>query len=201
MKAVCRFVVACLTEMEVIHWLEGGTLLGAVRENGNLLAWEDDVDISVILDNRATWASLVRGLADRCRRDGYYIDVFEKRGFIAISYDPSLCWPFRLERNRMRGEIRLDLVGFRHAVSNGQSVLERPILKGQMPMTESGWYGVPEEIILPTSTVRFLGDDIACPNQPEPYLHILYGNFEQTRLTYIDDAAAETRHLIDCQPR
>ena len=32
MKAVCRFVVACLTEMEVIHWLEGGTLLGAVRE-------------------------------------------------------------------------------------------------------------------------------------------------------------------------
>ena len=97
----------------------------------------------------------------------------------------------------MRGEIRLDLVGFRHAVSNGKSVLERPILKGQMPMTESGWYGVPEGVILPTSTVRFLGDDIACPNQSESYLRILYGNFEETKLTYVDDAAAETRHLID----
>ena len=97
----------------------------------------------------------------------------------------------------MRGEIRLDLVGFRHAVSNGQPVLERPILKAQMPMTESGWYGVPEEVILPTSTVRFLGVDIACPNHAEFYLHILYGNFEETKLTFVDDAAAEIRHLID----
>ena len=100
----------------------------------------------------------------------------------------------------MRGEIRLDLVGFRHAVSNGESVLERPILKGQMPMTESGWYGVPEKIILPTSTVRFLGDDIACPNQPDSYLRILYGNFEETKLTYFNGAAAEARHLIDWPP-
>ena len=197
MKDLCHYVVSCLREMQVVHWLEGGTLLGAVRENGNLLAWEDDIDISFLLDSRTTWASLARGLASRCMRDRYYIDVFEKRGCIAISYDPPWRWPFRWERNRMRGEIRLDLVAFRQAVSYGQSVLERPILKGAMPLTESGWYGVPEEIVLPTSTLRFLDADTTCPNQPEAYLRILYGDFEETKLTFVDAAAAKTRRLID----
>jgi hypothetical protein len=196
MKDLSYFVSSCLREMEAVHWLEGGSLLGAVRENGNLLAWEDDVDLSVMLDNRTTWASLAKGLADRGRRDGYYVDPFENKGFIAISYDPPGRWPFRWERNRMRGEIRLDLVVYRNAVSQGLSVLERRIPKGAMPLIENGYYGVPREVVLPTSTVHFLGDDFACPNQPNAYLHILYGDFEEIELTYVDTAAAETRRLI-----
>lgn len=196
-KDLSYFVSSCLREMEAVHWLEGGSLLGAVRENGNLLAWEDDVDLSVMLDNRTTWASLAKGLADRGRRDGYYVDPFENKGFIAISYDPPGRWPFRWERNRMRGEIRLDLVVYRNAVSQGLSVLERRIPKGAMPLTENGYYGVPREVVLPTSTVHFLGDDFACPNQPNAYLHILYGDFEEIELTYVDPAAAETRRLIE----
>lgn len=197
MKDLSYFVSSCLREMEAVHWLEGGSLLGAVRENGNLLAWEDDVDLSVMLDNRTTWASLAKGLADRGRRDGYYVDPFENKGFIAISHDPPGRWPFRWERNRMRGEIRLDLVVYRNAVSQGLSVLERRIPKGAMPLTENGYYGVPREVVLPTSTIHFLGDDFACPNQPNAYLHILYGDFEEIELTYVDTAAAETRRLIE----
>ena len=74
MKDLSYFVSSCLREMEAVHWLEGGSLLGAVRENGNLLAWEDDIDLSVMLDNRTTWASLAKGLADHGRRDGYYVE-------------------------------------------------------------------------------------------------------------------------------
>ena len=97
----------------------------------------------------------------------------------------------------MRGEIRLDLIPFRHAKNGDQPVLERHLLKGAMPVMQSGWHGVPKEIILPTSTVNFLGSDVPCPNQPEAYLQILYGDFQKVELTYVDQEAAKTRANID----
>ena len=97
----------------------------------------------------------------------------------------------------MRGEIRLDLVAFRPAVSRGRPVVERGLLKGAMPLTESGGYGVPREIVLPTATIDFLGGKIACPSKPETYLRVLYGDFEEVEYTYVDAAAAETRRQAD----
>ena len=197
MEDLCHYVVSCLRDMCAVHWLDGGTLLGAVRESGALLAWEIDVDMAVLLDGDTTWDSLQASFSKRGAQDGYYVDVFEKKGYITISYDPPGTWPFHWERNRMRGKIGLDLVAFRHAVSHGQCVLERQSPKGAMSLTEGEWYGVPKEVVLPTSPVRFLGDDIACPNQPEAYLRILYGDFEEIELTYVDAAAAETRRSAD----
>lgn len=197
MKELSNFVIACLRDMGAEHWLDGGSLLGAVRENGALLAWEDDVDISVLLDGETTWESLSAAISKRGAQEGYYVDVFEKKRCFAISYDPPKTWPFHWEHNRMRGEIRLDLVTFRHATSGARSVLERQNLKGAMPVMESGWHGVPKEIILPTSTINFLGDDISCPNQPDAFLRILYGDFEKIELTYVDVDAARARAEID----
>ncbi len=197
MKDLSYYVASCLKDMGAVHWLDGGSLLGAVREGGKLLAWEDDVDISVLLFSHTTWESLVAGISERGARDGYFVDVFKGMGCITVSYDPPSSWPFRWERNRMRGEIRLDLVAYRHALSDGRSVLERRLPKGAMPATESGCYGVPQEIVLPTSTIDFLGAAIACPNNPDAYLRVLYGEFEQVEYTYVDPAAAETRRQAD----
>ncbi len=197
MKDLSNFVVACLRDIDADYWIDGGSLLGTVRENGALLAWEDDVDISVLLDGDTTWESLSATISKLGAEAGYYVDVFAKKGFITISYDLPKTWPFHWERNRMRGEIRLDLVPYRHAKSDGQSVLERQLLKGAMPVMESGWHGVPEEIILPISTISFLGDDISCPNQPEAFLRILYGDFQKIELTYVDADAAKARAKID----
>ncbi len=93
----------------------------------------------------------------------------------------------------MRGEIRLDLVAFRPAVSHGQAVLERLLRKGTMPLTESGAYGVPRELVLPASTISFLGRNIACPNKSDAYLRVLYGDFEDIEYTFVDAAAADNR--------
>ena len=101
----------------------------------------------------------------------------------------------------MPGEIRLDLVAYRHAVNHGQSVLERQLPKGDMPLTENGGYGVPQEIVLPTSTIAFLGRDIACPSEPDTYLRALYGDFDEVEYTYVDAAAAETRRQADLATR
>ena len=197
MKDLSYYVASCLKDMGAVHWLDGGSLLGAVREGGKLLAWEDDVDISVLLDGDTTWESLVAGISERGERDGYFVDVFKGMGYLTVSYDPPSSWPFRWERNRMRGEIRLDLVAFRYAVSDGRSVLERILPKGAMPATESGCYGVQQEIVLPTSTIDFLGGAFACPSNPDAYLRVLYGDFEQVEYTYVDADAAETRRQAD----
>ena len=197
MKDLAYYVSSCLKDMEIEHWLEGGTLLGAVRENGNLLAWEDDVDISFLVDDKSTWYSIAKTLSERGEKDGYYVDVFEKKGFIGVSYDRPLGWPMRWERNRMRGEIRLDLVAYRRAVSHGQAVVERSIKKGALPVTESGWYGLAEEIVLPTSTIRFLGNDIPCPNQPQLHLQTLYQDYQTIEYMYVNAEAAEKRRSAD----
>ena len=200
MKDLAYFVSSCLAEMGIVHWLEGGTLLGAVRENGNLLAWEDDVDISFLLDDQSTWTSIVKGISDRSKRHGYFVEISENKAYLGVSYDRPQPWPFRWERYRMRGEIRLDLVAYRRAVSQGEPVLERRTCKGGLPLTESGWFGMPEEIVLPTSTIRFLGDEFPCPNQPQTYLRNLYADYQKVELTYVNAAAAETRRSADGTP-
>ena len=197
MKELSHHVAAGLSEMGIVHWLEGGSLLGAVRERGTLLDWEDDIDISVLLDDDMTWERLAAGLAERGARDGYFVDLFQKRGFISVSFDPPKRWPFLWERNRLRGEIRADIAIYRQAISHGEAVLERLSHKGAMPVTESGGYGVPQEIILPTSTVPFLGGKFACPNQTEAYLHLLYGDFRKIEYTYVDAGPAKARAQID----
>ena len=197
MKDLCHHVAASLRDIGVVHWLEGGSLLGAVRERGALLDWEDDIDISVLLDGDMTWERLAAGLSERGARDGYFVDPFEKKDFVSISFDPPKRWPFRWERNRLRGEIRADIAIYRPAINHGEAVLQRGSHKGAMPATESGGYGVPRELVLPPTMVHFLGVDVACPNQPEAYLRVLYGDFNKIEYTYVDSGPAEARARID----
>ena len=201
MAELCHSVAAWLREMKVDHWIEGGTLLGAVRENGKILAWEDDVDLSVLLDTGVTFKAFASRLADYGAHGGYHVDVFPNKGFITISYDRPQAWPFSWERNRMRGEIRLDLAVYRHALSDGKAVLERSIPKGLMPATGNGGYGVPREIVLPTQMLGFAGSTIACPNRSREYLNLIYGDMDEVVYTYLDDAAAGARRVVDLEEK
>jgi hypothetical protein len=202
MKELGNHVAAFLTELGAVYWLEGGSLLGAVREGGTLLDWEDDVDISVLIDGDMTWDRLSDGLVKRSAEKGYYVDLFEKQGFISISFDTPKKWPFKWERHRLPGEIRVDIAVYRHATSHGKAVLERQSYKGAMPATENGGYGVPKELVLPTSTIAFLNGEFGCPNQCESYLKELYGDFSKVEYTYVEAAAAKTRSGVterDCR--
>lgn len=197
MQELYLTVSSWLEEMGAVYWLEGGTLLGAVRDDGALLPWEDDVDVSVLSEGSVDWDVLAAGVTERGKRDGYFVDIFERSGFIAIFHAPSRWPPLRWENYRLRGEVRLDLTVYRAAKSAGKPVLERQPPKGGMPPTDGGGYGIPRDLVLPTAKVAFLGREFPCPRKVRDYLRVLYGDFNQVDYSYVDAGPAKARRDLD----
>ncbi len=196
MKELCFAVDQVLTDMAVPHWIDGGTLLGVMREEGHFLAWEDDVDISFMLeDSIISWDTFMSELTFKLTRHGY--TVRNQSDYINICYTPQPRWLYGLEQHRYRGEIKVDLIGNRVVKSYGQKVMERPLLKGAMPQTESGGYGVPVEMIMPPSEIELLGKMVSCPRDSEAYLRTLYGNYTEVDYTYVDNEVAHSRRNVD----
>lgn len=67
---VLEFTDDLLRKHEIPHWLEGGTLLGAVR-NGELIPWDDDVDIGMFSRD----VDRVAALEEEVEAAGYVLDL------------------------------------------------------------------------------------------------------------------------------
>ncbi len=197
MKELCFAIDQLLTDMEIPHWLDGGTLLGAVREKGHFLPWEDDVDMSFMLGDSINWDSFVAEVTYELTQQGYTVRSLRELRPINVYYTPPTRWLFGLEQCRYRGEIKVDLIGNRVVDSYGQKVMERPLLKGAMPQVESGRYGVPEGMIMPTSKIELMGKMVSCPRDSDAYLQTVYGNYMEVDYTYVDNEVADSRKNVD----
>lgn len=49
-REIARYVVGVLEAAGVRYWLEGGSLLGAVRY-GDIISWDYDVDLGIYLED------------------------------------------------------------------------------------------------------------------------------------------------------
>jgi len=197
MKELCFAVDQVLTDLAVPHWIDGGTLLGVIREGGHFLAWEDDVDISFMLEDSISWDTFMSELTFKLTQYGYTVRSSNKHRPIYIYYTRSTRWLYGLEQHRYRGEIRVDLIGYRVVESYGQKVMERSLFKGIMPQTESGGYGVPVDMIMPTSEIELFGKMVSCPRDSDAYLRAMYGNYTEVEYTYVDNQVACSRKKVD----
>merc|ERR1719229_343594 len=64
------------TKNNISYWIEGGTLLGAVRNKG-LIPWDEDCDICIIRNNITAKLHELPKLTNDLFKHGYYIQQTE----------------------------------------------------------------------------------------------------------------------------
>ena len=155
-------VTQALDGAGITYWLDGGSLLGAVRAGGRLLH-DDDVDLAVPLEDVV---ALLPALF-RLEEQGYALDVTDEC--------VKICQPRTAEPPY--GNATLDLF-----------VYEREDRRMQLgtPEGRTKWPGCYHELsdLWPLRTVSFDGLELWCPARPEPYLDRLYPEWRTKVVVY-----------------
>lgn len=68
---VLSFMSELLSQRKVLHWLDYGSLLGAVRHHGKLVPWEYDADLTVFSGH---WQHVL-SLEEKINNNGYYFHL------------------------------------------------------------------------------------------------------------------------------
>jgi LicD family len=81
-KEMLSYIHELLERNDITHWLDYGTLLGAVREQA-FIAWDEDVDLGVFDED----AEAILALEPEIAAAGYRVDTTDP-GAIQINYSP-----------------------------------------------------------------------------------------------------------------
>ena len=148
------------------YWLEGGTLLGIVREK-RLLPWDNDMDISLIKDNEKKLLSILFkiflcGYIVRVKKYKFDVEPFEKGEVRIVKI-----------RNRkflfIKGDATLDIF-FKRKNDNEYFWtvgVKKPVLKS-----------VPKNFYEELTTFDFNGKPYSVPKDYDGYLTYRYGDWK-----------------------
>lgn len=154
LRRTARHVFEQLEAAHVRYWLEGGSLLGAMR-GGDILPWDYDVDIGIYKEDitRCTWLLRARSKP-----------VVDQQGFVwekAIEGDF-----FRVQFSQVN---RLHVDIFPFYSKNGT-------------MTKDTWFKshrqdreFPEYFLKPMSSIDFVGRTVSAPNNIHDFLEFKFG--------------------------
>ncbi|NXU37316.1 FKRP protein, partial [Drymodes brunneopygia] len=156
LRVTARHVLAELRAAGVRHWLEGGSLLGAVRL-GDIIPWDYDVDVGVYREDvpKSRWLRAVattgRPLEDP---EGFLWEKAAEGDFFRVHFSRT---------NRLH----VDIWPFR--VRDGGT------------MTKETWLGhrqdveFPERLLVPLGSVAFAGVTASAPGDPRAFLELKFG--------------------------
>ncbi|KAL1114954.1 hypothetical protein AAG570_007777 [Ranatra chinensis] len=154
LRRTARHVFQQLEQSQARYWLEGGSLLGAIR-SGDILPWDYDVDIGIYKEdiNRCTW--LLRAKAK---------PTTDEQGFVwekAIEGDF-----FRVHFSRIN-KLHVDIF---------------PFYSRNGTMTKDSWFTThrqdmefPEHYLKPMSSIDFVGRSVSAPNNIHDFLELKFG--------------------------
>ncbi|WP_181938141.1 MULTISPECIES: LicD family protein [unclassified Arenibacter] len=158
-------IAAILDQCKIDYWLEGGTLLGIIREN-RLLPWDNDIDISINHDQLDKLDSLYSGLKKagyrvRTRRFGNTNNYFTKGAVRMIKIREKRFFGL------MKGSVCLDI-----------------FIKYQFK-EDSYWEinhitkSVPSKFYLTFKDIKFNDFDYKIPALTDEYLTYRYGDWQK----------------------
>ncbi|NXH65008.1 FKRP protein, partial [Rhabdornis inornatus] len=156
LRATARHVLAQLEAAGVRHWLEGGSLLGAVRL-GDIIPWDYDVDVGLYQQDvpKCRWLAAVAATGRPVEDpEGFLWEKAAEGEFFRVHFSRANrlhvdLWPFRVGRGGL--------------------------------MTKDTWLGhrqdveFPESFLLPLGTVAFAGVVAKAPNDPRAFLEFKFG--------------------------
>ena len=154
LRHTARRVFSVLTACGARHWLEGGSLLGAVRA-GDIIPWDSDVDLGMYLDDVINCALL---------RDAIKQPVVDDQGFV---------WEKAPEGRFFRVQF---------SAQNRVHVDIFPFYSRNGTMTKDTWFAThrqdcefPEHYLTPLETMPFVGVNASVPNRAREFLELKFG--------------------------
>ncbi len=146
-----------LEKQKIDYWADGGTLLGMIRHKG-LIPWDDDLDISIPLEDEVKFQDEAIPLLEKL---GY---VVESSGFgYTITLSPASYQQASSERSLPKCDV------FVVTFKADQGIYHRKGARVKWPNN------VTKDELYPLKKYQFGKIEIFGPHQPEPYLDRLYG--------------------------
>lgn len=167
LRITARHVFRILDRQNVRYWLEGGSLLGAVR-NGDIIPWDYDVDIGVYQDDISKSTHLVN-----CAEEAYE----DEDGFV---------WEKASEG---------DFYRVQYSATNHLHVDIFPFFSNNGTMTKNTWFKThrqdmpfPETFLKPLAKIDFVGIEAPAPNNAEAFLELKFGKDVVSNPKYPDSS-------------
>jgi len=143
-----------LREAGVRYWLEGGSLMGAVR-HGDILPWDYDVDIGFMRDDIHRLSFLSKAAAGQTVDDqGFSWEKSNNGDFYRVQYSPI-------------NHLHVDLF---------------PFYERNGTMTKDSWFAThkqdrefPAHFLKPLATIRFVDELVSAPNNIHDFLELKFG--------------------------
>lgn len=155
LRLTARRVFAVFKECGVRYWLEGGSLLGAVR-SGDIIPWDYDVDVGMYEEDVVKCPLLDKA--------GKQASVTDQEGFV---------WEKAREGDFYR--VQFSQVNHLH-------VDIFPFFSRKGIMTKKTWFKshrqdkeFPEHYLRPLTTIRFVGVEASAPNNINEFLELKFG--------------------------
>lgn len=168
LRETARHVIRVLEAYKIRYWLEGGSLLGALR-NGDIIPWDSDVDIGVYQEDLKKLF-----IFQDARRKG---PVMDELGYVWEASEQSTS---TVSTNNY-------LYRVHYSPSNRVHVDIFPFYPLNGSMTKDYWFPThrqdvpfPESFLKPMSKVTFLGLQVAVPADPLHFIDFKFGSHALT---------------------